>query len=275
MWHSRQPIAHPGMHGASLQAQPWGQAKLLPLRSWAQQGRAVLQRSRSFSEVPATIQQLCTPYRHLASCSQHFSKGSTGMLNTGGESHRVFGQDHTDLLLTAQAALLRLPKCCMWNCRSISCNGYNPAPSSMLDADLPAECASLVLLPPFVWWRGLCATQSTEGRWPHLEVKAMLKLGFKSLRAVHPHATPGSCSKFWCNRKLCTWGKYKWGDSLSHHLYRDVLWGYAYRSVSNLCISYALFSLHITQERLIPNETVIAICTVWKHWFILSCWLKV
>lgn len=35
------------------------------------------------------------------------------MLNTGGESHRVFGQDHTDLLLTAQAALLRLPKCCM------------------------------------------------------------------------------------------------------------------------------------------------------------------
>lgn len=34
------------------------------------------------------------------------------MLNTGGESRRVFGQDHTDLLLADQAAPLP-SKCCM------------------------------------------------------------------------------------------------------------------------------------------------------------------
>lgn len=44
--------------------------------------------------------------------------------------------------------------------------------------------------------------------------------------------------------------------------------------VSNLCISYALFSLTIIEKRLKSSETVIVICAVWKRWFILGCWLK-
>lgn len=88
----------------------------------------------------------------------------------------------------------------------------------------------------------------------------MLKLGFRSLES----AVSGRYFNFWCSRKLnCTNEENKnQVIPLSHHLYRGILWAYAYTCVPNLCMSCALVSLQIIEERLISNETEIVICMV-------------